>query len=43
MLELLPRDRLVGCFLNDARLPRHARYASYYGEEEAVSGPPAAG
>jgi hypothetical protein len=31
MLARLPEDRLIGCFLNDAPLPRHARaYASYY-------------
>jgi receptor protein-tyrosine kinase len=31
LLGLLPRDRLIGCFLNDARLPRHARrYGDYH-------------
>lgn len=31
MLSRLPEDRLIGCFLNDAPVPRHARrYASYY-------------
>ena len=31
MLSRLPEGRLIGCFLNDAPVPRHARrYASYY-------------
>lgn len=31
MLSRMPEDRLIGCFLNDAPVPRHARrYASYY-------------
>lgn len=32
LLGALPLERLVGCFLNDARLPRHARYGYDYGE-----------
>jgi Mrp family chromosome partitioning ATPase len=38
MLEGLPADRLIGCFLNGASLPRHARYGYYYGDPD----PPAA-
>ena len=35
MLDLLPEDHLIGCFLNDARLPRHGRrYDSYHDEPE---------
>jgi capsular exopolysaccharide synthesis family protein len=30
MLGSLPRERLIGCFLNDARLPRHSRYGYYH-------------
>lgn len=38
MLDLLPRDRLIGCFLNDTRLPRHARrYRDYYGAESEAA------
>jgi capsular exopolysaccharide synthesis family protein len=39
MLSRLPQDRLIGCFLNDAPVPRHARrYAAYhYGSEDQPS------
>ena len=30
MLELLPREKLIGTFLNDAAQPRHARKYQYY-------------
>ena len=31
MLELLPREKVLGTFLNDTRLSRHARsYYEYY-------------
>jgi len=38
LLGALPQERLIGCFLNDARLPRHARYRYYERdrEDEAV-------
>jgi Mrp family chromosome partitioning ATPase len=35
MLGLIPRDLLIGTFLNDARLSRHASYGYAYGPEPA--------
>jgi Mrp family chromosome partitioning ATPase len=35
MLGALPGDRLIGCFLNEAILSRHARYGYYHGEPDA--------
>jgi Mrp family chromosome partitioning ATPase len=35
MLELLPRDRLLGTVLNEGSLPTHARNYGYYGRESA--------
>jgi Mrp family chromosome partitioning ATPase len=44
MLARLPADRLIGCFLNDARLSRHARYDyTYHDDDEAAAGAAAAG
>lgn len=43
LLDELPQERLIGCFLNDARMPRHARQGYYYrDEDEAVAAPTAA-
>jgi Mrp family chromosome partitioning ATPase len=40
MLSRLPEGRLIGCFLNDAPVPRHARrYASYYYGSESDAEP----
>jgi Mrp family chromosome partitioning ATPase len=44
MLGALPAERLIGCFLNDARLPRHTRYGDLYrhADDEAAAAAAAA-
>jgi hypothetical protein len=34
MLARLPQNRLIGCFLNDSRLSRHARYDYAYHDDD---------
>lgn len=34
LLVELPQDRLIGCFLNDARMPRHARQGYPYRDDD---------
>jgi len=43
MLSRLPSDLLIGCFLNDARLSRHARYDYTYHDDAAAADAAAAG
>jgi Mrp family chromosome partitioning ATPase len=41
LVERLPKDKLLGFFLNDGRPPAHVRKlyrSAYYGSEEAWSG-----
>jgi succinoglycan biosynthesis transport protein ExoP len=35
MLELLPKDRLIGGILNEGPLPTHANHYGYYADEDA--------
>ncbi|TFG91972.1 MAG: hypothetical protein E4H11_10060 [Myxococcales bacterium] len=45
LLEELPQDRLIGCFLNDARMSRHARQGYSYpdDDDERIAASAAAG
>ena len=41
MLKLLPREKLLGSFLNEIRAPLHAtEYGYYLGEDEAEEAGP---